>query len=106
MINFNVPKVESYEKGIPRQVWDVYKKLHHDNSYKIEMDIFEDRDKAVEVFKAYLDRGAITFSHFTADYSKFVIFRNSFTDEVIKKKQKEKADKEAKTKMNSDGKEK
>lgn len=94
MINFNVPKVENYETGITNQFFNIYKQLAVDNSYKIDMDIFEDIDKATTIIKEYLDRGAIIFSHFTNDYSQFVIFRSASTDTYIKEVKEEKNGKE------------
>jgi hypothetical protein len=90
MLIYQHPKLEDYEKGIPKSIWDLYKGMSWDDRYKIEMDTFEDTEKAITIIKDWMDKGAVVFSHFTNDYSKFIIFRDEDTDEYIKAAKKEK----------------
>jgi hypothetical protein len=93
MINYFHPSPEDYEIEIPKSLWKLYKQLPWGERYKIEMDTFEDSEKAVEVIKNWMDKGAVVFSHFTSDYSKFIVFRDEDTDGYILKAREEKSGK-------------
>ena len=90
MITFYTPKLENYEKQLVSNIWkNVYRKLQWDSRFKIEMDIFEDKEKAIEILKDWIDKGAFMFSHFNSDYTKFIVFRSVSTDKYLKIHQQE-----------------
>lgn len=89
MLNYQHPKVENYEKGISKSIWDLYKGLPWGDRYKIETDTFDDRDKAIKIIKEFMDKGAYIFCHFTSDYKKLIVFRDEDTDAYIKKHKKD-----------------
>ena len=89
MLIYHHPKLEDYEKGIPRSLWMLYKSLPWGERFKIEMDTFEDVDEAIKIIKDWMDKGAVSFSHFTSDYSKFIVFRDEDTDRFIRERKEE-----------------
>lgn len=84
MLIYYPPKVENYKKQLFNSVWNIYKKLMLDESFKIEVYSFEDKDLAIKIIKGYMDKGAYIFCHFTEDYEKLVIFKNRDTEKWLK----------------------
>jgi hypothetical protein len=84
MIIYYYPKVEDYDKLLFQRMYAIYKQLHYGERHVIEMDGFEDVEKAITVIKENMDKGGVIFSHFTNDYKKFIIFRTRDTDVWIK----------------------
>ena len=89
-MNYYPPKPSEYNEKLINSLWNIYKKLQWDSTYKIGMEAFHESDKAKEHIKGWLDKGAYIFCHFTSDYSNLVIFRNDTTDKYIKEYKKEK----------------
>ena len=78
------PKPENYKLEIPISLWKLYKGLNWNDRIKIEMDTFEQSENAIEVIKEFMDKGAYTFCHFTANYERLIVFRDADTDEYIR----------------------
>lgn len=95
-----IPKPEEYESKIPSLIFSIYKSLSSQvvihpkgeisGRYKLDLDLFSDRDSAISILKRYMDKGAFVFSHFNQKFTHFIIFRDKDTDIYIDKLKKEK----------------
>jgi len=89
-MKLTVPLEKDYEKGIPNLIWSIYKFIAVNDSYKIDMNSFTDKEGATLHLKAFMDRGAMPLCHFTSDYKVFIVFKNETTEAYLEKKKPKK----------------
>ncbi len=89
MRKLQIPNIKDYGKGIPKLIWKIYYNMPNDlYPCVIEMNQFDDKDKAISVIKDFMDRGAIVFTHFNSNYSRLFILKNESTERYIHERKK------------------
>ena len=79
-----------YEVKIPIFLYNVYVNTEKWNDSVINLNLFSEREKAIEVIKGWMNRGGSALGYFNTDYSLFIITKNDETEKFIRSKVKAK----------------
>lgn len=77
-----VPK-KDYKERIPKLIKYVYNTTEMDGVSFIDMKWFKDGEEATLVMKDFLTSGGISYSSFSEDYSRIIIVKSDFTEQVV-----------------------